>query len=101
MPVETANTESTLTFESGVCHNVIYDEKGNCVATIHHNEAGDYDADDVAANIVKAFNSRTEIAKTLEYVLTIFDRDGIRPLRGYAFTDDDLDYIRAAIAVLR
>ena len=37
----------------------------------------------------------------LEHCLSIFERDGIRPLKGYAFNDNDLSKIKDAISTIR
>lgn len=37
----------------------------------------------------------------LEHCLSIFERDGIRPLKGYAFNDNDLNTIKDAIKTIR
>lgn len=33
----------------------------------------------------------------LEYAVSILNRDGVRPLRGEAFTDTDVEYLQATI----
>ena len=55
------------------------------------NAVNDFDLDYKACTAIDA----------LEHCLSIFERDGIRPLKGYAFSDNDLAKIKDAIKTIR
>ena len=55
------------------------------------NAVNDFDLDYKASTAIDA----------LEHCLSIFERDGIRPLKGYAFNDNDLNTIKDAIKTIR